>query len=77
MVPGLHHTQRRVLPSAAEGCMLLGMQKSLESISEQLRIPGSKSLGPIGQVGHASASKHMQASILSRRMPEHEVQLRL
>lgn len=26
------------------------MQKSLESVSEQLRIPGSKSLGPIGQV---------------------------
>lgn len=25
-------------------------QKNLESISEQLRIPGSKSLGPIGQV---------------------------
>lgn len=28
----------------------VGLQKSLESVSEQLRIPGSKSLGPIGQV---------------------------
>jgi hypothetical protein len=32
------------------------VQKSLESISEQLRIPGSKSLGPISQVGSVSHS---------------------
>lgn len=36
-------------------CALSSMvQKSLESISEQLRIPGSKSLGPISQVRSAS-----------------------
>jgi hypothetical protein len=45
--PFLH--QALAMSPQFERCML---QKSLESVSEQLRIPGSKSLGPIGQVGH-------------------------
>lgn len=39
------------------------MQKSLESVSEQLRIPGSKSLGPIGQVGSMSRLHHGRSMV--------------
>lgn len=37
-------------------CVCVCLQQELERISESLRIPGSKSLGPVAKVHHKSAA---------------------
>ena len=55
--------------------MFCGVQSSLEGISEQLRIPGSKALGPISSAVRKSKSvlNNDKAKIIADFAPQNKV----